>query len=80
MNQTQPSSLSQLVDLTKAYEYQLLNIIACGRGLLACDAWHYEPQHLEAVLEIGDRIKDAASRMLALNAQIRGIEQQVGLH
>ncbi|MBO9540145.1 hypothetical protein J7643_06080 [bacterium] len=79
MQETTAPGLSRLVDLNKAYEYQLLNIIACGRGLLACDAWHYEPHHLEAVLEIGDRIKDAASRMLALNAQIKGIEQQVGL-
>lgn len=81
MPQTQPppSGLSQLTDLNRAYEYQLLNIIACGRGLLACDAWHYEPQHLEAVREIGDRIKEAASRMLVLSEQIQGIEQQVGL-
>jgi hypothetical protein len=79
MQDTQTLGLAHLGELTKAYEYQLLNIIACGRGLLACDAWHYEPQHLEAVLEIGDRIKEAANRMLALNAQIKGIERQVGL-
>jgi len=73
------SSLENLEELRSSYQRHLASILACGHSLLFCKAWHYDPERLDAVMEISQHIQRAVVGMKTASEEICRIEARLGL-